>query len=202
MSRICSSYDRRTVASAGFASVSSINSALTGLWAQNLPDDYYQQYTKRIAAITKDDVLRVARQYVTVDKLDIVIVGDRKVIESNDRPVEAEVTGEFNGGQAEARAKAGPGFLEAFGSVENQGPQPIHTLFSATAVDEVDDLIFSSPPGSSVEELLVRLNLHLEGTFGFDAANDDLQTAFVRAEQTGYGSANNFGYIEIIRRDG
>ena len=64
-----------------FASVSSINSALTGLWVQNLPDDYYQQYTKRIAAITKDDVLRVAKQYVTVDKLDIVIVGDRKVIE-------------------------------------------------------------------------------------------------------------------------
>ncbi len=64
-----------------FASVSSINSALTGLWVQNLPDDYYQQYTKRIAAITKDDVLRVAKQYVTVDNLDIVIVGDRKVIE-------------------------------------------------------------------------------------------------------------------------
>ena len=64
-----------------FASVSDINEALVDLWAQNLPDDYYQQYTKRIAAITKDDVLRVAKQYVTVDKLDIVIVGDRKVIE-------------------------------------------------------------------------------------------------------------------------
>jgi predicted Zn-dependent peptidase len=64
-----------------FASVSSINAALTGLWVSNLPDDYYQQYTKRIAAITKDDVLRMAKQYVTVDKLDIVIVGDRKVIE-------------------------------------------------------------------------------------------------------------------------
>ena len=63
------------------ASVSSINSALTGLWVQNLPDDYYQQYTKRIAAITKDDVLRVAKQYVTIDNLDIVIVGDRKAIE-------------------------------------------------------------------------------------------------------------------------
>ena len=66
---------------ATFASVSSINSALTGLWVQNLPDDYYQQYTKRIAAITKDDVLRVAKQYVTIDNLDIVIVGDRKAIE-------------------------------------------------------------------------------------------------------------------------
>jgi zinc protease len=64
-----------------FASVSSINSAITTLWTQNLPDDYYQQYTKRIAAITKDDVVRVAKQYVTVDHLAIVIVGDRSVIE-------------------------------------------------------------------------------------------------------------------------
>ena len=64
-----------------FASVSSINSALTTLWVQNLPDDYYQQFAKRVAAITRDDVLRVAKQYVTVDNLAIVIVGDRKVIE-------------------------------------------------------------------------------------------------------------------------
>lgn len=64
-----------------FASVGSINSAITTLWTQNLPDDYYQQYAKRIAAITKDDVLRVAKQYVTVDNLAIVIVGDRSVIE-------------------------------------------------------------------------------------------------------------------------
>jgi len=65
-----------------FASVSTINGALTTLWVQNLPDDYYQQYAKRIAAVTRDDVLRVAKQYVTVDKLAIVIVGDRKVIEA------------------------------------------------------------------------------------------------------------------------
>lgn len=64
-----------------FASVASINSAITTLWTQNLPDDYYQQYAKRIAAITKDDVRRVAKQYVTVDNLAIVIVGDRSVIE-------------------------------------------------------------------------------------------------------------------------
>jgi zinc protease len=66
---------------ATFASVSSINNALTTLWTQNLPDDYYQQYAKKIAAITKDDVLRVAKQYVTVDHLAIVIVGDKSVIE-------------------------------------------------------------------------------------------------------------------------
>jgi zinc protease len=66
---------------ATFASVSSINNALTTLWTQNLPDDYYQQYATRIAAITTDDVLRVARQYVTVENLAIVIVGDRATIE-------------------------------------------------------------------------------------------------------------------------
>jgi len=65
-----------------FASVSSINAAITTLWTQNLPDDYYQQYAKRIAAITKDDVMRVAKQYLTVDHLAIVIVGDRSVIEA------------------------------------------------------------------------------------------------------------------------
>jgi hypothetical protein len=128
--------------------------------------------------------------------------GDRKVIEEMDRPVEAEATGEFNGGQSVARAKAGPGFLEAFGSAENQGPQSVPTLFHALAVDKVDDLFFSSPPGSTVEELPVRLNLHFEGVFGFDAANDDLQKAWVRVEQTGYGSHNNLGWIEIFRRDG
>ena len=32
--------------------------------------------------MTKDDVLRVAKQYVDVDHLAIVIVGDRKVIEA------------------------------------------------------------------------------------------------------------------------
>ena len=65
-----------------FASVNSINSALTTLWTQSLPDDYYQQYAKSIAAITKDDVLRVAKKYIDLDHLAIVIVGDRSVIEA------------------------------------------------------------------------------------------------------------------------
>ncbi len=67
---------------ATFASVTSINSALTTLWTQALPDDYYQQYAKKIAAITRDDVVRVAKKYIDVDQLAIVIVGDRKAIEA------------------------------------------------------------------------------------------------------------------------
>ena len=67
---------------ATFASVSAINGALTALWSQGLPDDYYQQYTKAIAAVSKEDVLRVAKQYIDVDNLAIVIVGDRAKIEA------------------------------------------------------------------------------------------------------------------------
>ena len=64
-----------------FASVSAINGALTTLWSQGLPDDYYQQYSKAVAAVTKADVLRVAKKYIEIDRLAIVIVGDRASIE-------------------------------------------------------------------------------------------------------------------------
>ena len=64
-----------------FASAQSVNTAIVSLWTQGLPDDYYQQYAARIAAIRREDVVRVARQYVDVDHLVIVIVGDRSTIE-------------------------------------------------------------------------------------------------------------------------
>ncbi len=67
---------------ATFASVTAINGALTSLWVQGLPDDYYQQYAKAVSAVTKDDVLRVAKKYIDIDKLAIVIVGDRASIEA------------------------------------------------------------------------------------------------------------------------
>jgi zinc protease len=64
-----------------FASVQSVNSAIVSLWTQGLPDNYYQQYASRISAIRKEDVVRVAEQYIDLDHLAIVIVGDRKTIE-------------------------------------------------------------------------------------------------------------------------
>ena len=64
-----------------FASVGAINGAVTGLWIQGLPDDYYQQYSKAISAVTSDDVVRVAKKYIDVDHLAIVVVGDRASIE-------------------------------------------------------------------------------------------------------------------------
>jgi predicted Zn-dependent peptidase len=64
-----------------FASVSGINAAISELWVYGLPDDYYQQYGKSIDAVTKDDVVRVARKYIPLDQLAIVIVGDRTAIQ-------------------------------------------------------------------------------------------------------------------------
>jgi zinc protease len=64
-----------------FASVGGINSSLTTIWLQGLPDDYYQQYAAKVGAVTRDDVLRVARQYIDIDHLTIVIVGDRASVE-------------------------------------------------------------------------------------------------------------------------
>lgn len=67
---------------ATFASVRSINQAIVGLWTDGLPDDYYERYAANIAGVTREDVVRVARQYVDLDHLSIVIVGNRSEIEA------------------------------------------------------------------------------------------------------------------------
>ena len=65
-----------------FASVSAINSAITNLAVQNLPDDYYQTYAAKVSAVTKEDLLRVAKRYIDLSHLAIVIVGDRSAVEA------------------------------------------------------------------------------------------------------------------------
>jgi len=64
-----------------FASVSAISNAITSLIVQGLPDDYYQAYAKNVSAVTKEDLLRVAKQYIDLNHLAIVIVGDRASVE-------------------------------------------------------------------------------------------------------------------------
>jgi predicted Zn-dependent peptidase len=64
-----------------FASVSAISNAITSLVVQGLPDDYYQTYATNVSAVTKDDLARVAKKYIDLNHLAIVIVGDRSVVE-------------------------------------------------------------------------------------------------------------------------
>ena len=42
----------------------------------DLPADYWDTYPQRVAAVTADDVQRVARKYVDLDRLQVVAVGD------------------------------------------------------------------------------------------------------------------------------
>ena len=52
------------------------------LLAFDLPLDYYDSYIDRVNAVTVADVQRVARQYIDLDHLAVVVVGDRSQIES------------------------------------------------------------------------------------------------------------------------
>jgi zinc protease len=51
------------------------------LIAYGIPLDFHASAVQRYGAVTQADVQRVARQYVDPDRLTIVVVGDRKVIE-------------------------------------------------------------------------------------------------------------------------
>jgi zinc protease len=45
------------------------------------PDDYWQNYTKNMQAVTPDDVLTVAQKYLHPDKLVFLVVGDPEAVE-------------------------------------------------------------------------------------------------------------------------
>jgi zinc protease len=47
----------------------------------NLPKDYYQTYLKRLEAVSKEDVLTMAQQYLTAKNCNIVVVGNESIIE-------------------------------------------------------------------------------------------------------------------------
>jgi len=69
-----------------FSSVSGVGGAISALYLNDLPEDYYQRFAASVNAVTKEDVVRVARKYIDPDHLAIVIVGDRKEIQ---KPLEA-----------------------------------------------------------------------------------------------------------------
>jgi len=92
---------------ASFASVGSVNGSIASIYTQGLPEDFYQQFARAVNAVTKDDVVRVARKYIDPDHLAILVVGDRAKIEGplaathiapivvldvNGNPISAKVT--------------------------------------------------------------------------------------------------------------
>ncbi|HEX2722993.1 MAG TPA: pitrilysin family protein [Gemmatimonadaceae bacterium] len=72
-----------------FESTQQIANQLVPVALYGLPLDYYNSYVSNIENITQADVQRVARQYIDPANLAIVIVGDRKSIESGLKAVNA-----------------------------------------------------------------------------------------------------------------
>lgn len=64
-----------------FETTQGIATEFLPLIAYGIPLDFFNSAVQQYGAVTQADVQRVARQYVNPDKLTIVLVGDRKVIE-------------------------------------------------------------------------------------------------------------------------
>lgn len=64
-----------------FQTVSQLAGQLSDLQVYGLPDDFFNSYIQKILGVTKEDVRTVAKRYLDPEKVDIIIVGDRKVIE-------------------------------------------------------------------------------------------------------------------------
>ncbi|HET6763843.1 MAG TPA: pitrilysin family protein [Longimicrobiaceae bacterium] len=65
-----------------FSSTAAVNNTITGLYLDGLPADYYQRFAANVNAVTLDDLTRVARRYIDLQHLAIVVVGDRSKIEA------------------------------------------------------------------------------------------------------------------------
>jgi zinc protease len=74
---------KRTIIGSFAVQLESPQALLSNIVTQKLyglPADYWDTYAQRIAAITPDDVQRVAQKYLDLDHLQIIAVGDAKQI--------------------------------------------------------------------------------------------------------------------------
>jgi zinc protease len=65
----------------GFETTGDISRRLEEVLVYHLPADYFSRYVQNIEAVTAADVQRVARRYILPDRVAVVVVGDRKMIE-------------------------------------------------------------------------------------------------------------------------
>jgi predicted Zn-dependent peptidase len=66
----------------GLATQSGLLSQISTLALNELPDDYLETYREKVRALMPEDVLSAARTYFDSANMQIVVVGDRKQIES------------------------------------------------------------------------------------------------------------------------
>ncbi len=63
-----------------FETTGAIASALAGLVAYGMPEDYYTSYRDRVRAVTPASVQQAARDHLRLERLQLVVVGDAAVI--------------------------------------------------------------------------------------------------------------------------
>jgi len=66
---------------ADFETPAQIALHLETLVEHRLPDDFFNTYTPRVEAVTTDDVANLAKKYLDLDHLAIIIVADRAKVE-------------------------------------------------------------------------------------------------------------------------
>jgi zinc protease len=64
-----------------FASVNGIAATVSSIYTQDLPESYFRDFASNVNAVTRDDLVRVAKKYLDLGHMDLVIVGDRATIE-------------------------------------------------------------------------------------------------------------------------
>jgi zinc protease len=64
-----------------FSTVDNVGGAISAVYLQGLPENYFQNYAANVNAVTTDDLTRVAKKYLDLEHLNIVVVGDRATIE-------------------------------------------------------------------------------------------------------------------------
>jgi zinc protease len=73
------------VFSMGLATQEGLLSQLATVALNELPNDYLETYRAKVRALTPEDLLNTARQYLDSANMQIVVVGDRTQIESQAR---------------------------------------------------------------------------------------------------------------------
>ena len=68
-----------------FETTRNVAQSMSQIYVYNLPADFYATYGDRLRAIAAADVKRAADKYIVPSKLIVVVIGDRKVIESGIR---------------------------------------------------------------------------------------------------------------------
>jgi len=69
----------------GFETTGNVAASLATAFVYDLPTDYFATYGQRVRAVTAGEAKRAADQYIRMNNLTVVIVGDRKTIEGGVR---------------------------------------------------------------------------------------------------------------------